>query len=145
MRILSNSCTYDTIDTLYTDNHQNKYWRRLTKFYIPPLTPTDSILELIRYEEADEYTCHYDEPYIEVWKIYNLEDTTSIKKGELGKGLYCRDSDIDSFVEVTSTFDIIKHEKAYWTYRLTVTDSLLSLMQKDTSMLRLFPDYYGGE
>ena len=52
-----------------------------------------------------------------------------------------RDSEIDNFVEV---FCEINDDETHWAYRLTVTDSLLSLMEKDTTMLGLFPEYYGN-
>lgn len=135
VHIQSDRCISDTI--LY----MSSYKRRLIKFRFAGSAPQDSLLTLYRHVDDPMFCRNSSEPIIEVWTIYNLNDTTSIKKGVLGRGIHYRDSDIDNFVEV---FCETTYDEVHWTYKLTVTDSLLSLMEKDTSMLSLFPEYYGN-
>ncbi len=136
VHIQSDKCISDTITYL------SSYERRMTKFRFTGSAPQDSLLTLYRHVHDQMLCRNSSEPFIEVWTIYNLNDTTSIKKGIVGGGVVCfRDSEIDKFVEV---FCEINDDETHWTYKLTVNDSLLSLMEKDTSMLSLFPEYYGN-
>ena len=125
--------------------------------YMEPYFPEDSLFRYIFTPDAEIAVdiCKNQEPYFCEYAVYNLTDTTSVRQAYdvdtssvrrwcwmLGRD---RDGLIDRFVEVNCEYDPKKSEEIHYTYHLTVTDSLLSLMQKDTSMLRLFPDYYGGE
>lgn len=98
----------------------------------------DSIFTLNIYVNDVEY-CRYVRLWLEKVTIYNLTDTTSAKKLSNGGVL-----DMYDFMEELYEYDKNKNDEVHWTYKLTVTDSLLSLMEKDTSMLSLFPEYYGN-
>lgn len=65
--------------------------------------------------------------------LYNIADTTSIELPVI----IANDANLNITAEYRDGSDSV-----HWTYLFTVTDSLLSLMRKDTSMLRLFPEYY---
>ena len=113
------------------------------KYKIPPESPVEQILSYTYSPFEDLVECKYQEPYFGKYAVFNLTDTTSVWQGcgALGRN---RNGLIDRFVEVLYSYDNNKSDEVHWTYKLTVTDSLLSLMEKDTSMLSLFPEYYGS-
>lgn len=143
---LSNNFSCDTIDYIdgpYGDGSYG-YGKNGTviKYEISPKSTVMPLLSYtyIPYEPLVE--CKYQEPYFGKYVIFNLTDTTSVsQRGTLGRN---RDGRIDRFVEVLYEYDEKKDDEVHWTYKLMVTDSLLSLMEKDTSMLSLFPEYYGN-
>ncbi len=99
-----------------------------------------------KIHEYYEYTtsCSSMFPFIRRCSIYNLTDTMYVSQTGGFHRTWGEDGPLDYFVDLSCDFNNSKQTEVHWTYKLAVTDSLLSLMEKDTSMLSLFPEYYGN-
>ena len=107
-------------------------------FYVNLQRKTDSTHQTMR---NDFFSAHDMKNELLGWMaIYNIRDTTRFSFSSYEEGM--------PFVEHTWTKDTagLFAETDYVSeYYITVTDSNLSAMQKDYSMLEKFPQYYGGQ
>ncbi|MDR0559424.1 MAG: hypothetical protein LBG92_04595 [Prevotellaceae bacterium] len=77
----------------------------------------------------------YPDMMISETRIYNINDTVSLAWDVIWYG---EDRNYDQFYERECN----ESRVSYYTYNLMVSDSLLSLMHKDYTMLEKFPEYY---
>ncbi len=132
-------------DTVLCDNIQihassrnNPYFR----FCIPPQTDSINLFsceEEIRVGADRKCSTLYSVTFAGL-VFYNIDDTASV---EVSHSYTDKDPSLIALFERHNLSETIG-DSVIWTYNISITDSLLEHMKKDTSMLRLFPEHYSS-
>ena len=121
-------------EDLRCDNHSTMV-RRVKALVNPGFICTDIFHIVYGYvDNWEENSCYGDV------SLYNLRDTTMFSFSAYEEGM--------PFVEhvwMQDTTDMRPRADYVSEFYITITDSNLSAMQKDYSMLEKFPQYYGGQ